>query len=194
MTSDVNIYRASIATERLRQCEILSNLVQLIPHNDDPSIIDQIIRTNIIILSQDCDLHSDYDERLNKQSGEEFDETKLLPNLLLVELFAIRDIRERSSINCSVYGKIKTNQHERYQYLASIAEKEDLMKEGLSEMVCDFNYYISVPTDYVYLQFESDNLKRRSVIIPPYLEHLSSRFANHLSRVGLPIAHDKYRA
>jgi hypothetical protein len=65
----------------------------------------------------------------------------------------------------------------------------DRLQEGLPELAIDFKRYFTVPTDEVYRRIELGEARRRCLLISPYLEHLSSRYAYFLSRIALPVDH-----
>lgn len=60
---------------------------------------------------------------------------------------------------------------------------------GLPELGIDFKKIFTIPTDEIYQRIALGQVKRRAVLVSPYLEHLSSRFAYFLSRIALPQEH-----
>ena len=65
----------------------------------------------------------------------------------------------------------------------------DGLQQGLPELTIDFKRYFTIPTDEVYKRIEISETKRRCVLVGPYLEQLSSRFAYFIGRVALPEDH-----
>ncbi len=98
MNQTVDIYRPSNPEEQLRQCEIMSNLVHLVPRTDNPETTDQITIRYILLLSQDCDLNQDFNNR--KENKNKL--TEQLPYLIFVELYPFEEIRLIFDINDSV--------------------------------------------------------------------------------------------
>ena len=87
------------------------------------------------------------------------------------------------------WDRMKQNNDERYHFLEKAGRGCDRLNEELPELAIDFKRYFTVPTDEVYGRIAIGETQRRCVLTSPYLEHLSSRFANYLSRVGLPRPH-----
>ena len=190
-------YISSRALGPLRQSEILSNVHQHritleSLNNPDGVEVDPIDHELSIIISQDCDLEQDFRRReeLRANGGvlDRFD-TKLLPSILLCEVSA------EAAINAAVRGQrdsrqqFRQNKLERYQFLRAVEAMDDALGIGLEAMGIDFKRYFTVPTAELYAQLEGQ-CRRRCSLAPQYLEHLSIRFTNHLSRVGLPKNHD----
>ena len=77
-------------------------------------------------------------------------------------------------------------------------KKLDAVGKGFSELAIDFKRYFTIPPDEVRRRLdletpvpgsEAIRARRRSVFMSPYLEHLSTRFAQYFSRVALPEQH-----
>jgi hypothetical protein len=149
--------------------------------------ISKIRFPHVVVLSQDCDLVGDYRVRWSKAKASSQD--KKLFSVLVVPLynaahfFAGTHLSDLQMTMQSVKkdgtaGKqLQQNETPRYHYC-------DFPKEvPLVPSVIDFKHYFSVNVEY---------LKRNRVdkfvcrISPLFREHLSLRFANFLSRVGLP--------
>jgi hypothetical protein len=190
-------YISSSLDTQLRQAEILSNVFQYkiaVESLGDPDgvEIEPVIHEFAIILSQDCDLEQDFKSReAIRASGASLDrlDDKLLPSVLMCEVATERAIDDaiRSQGN-TIRQRFRKNQEERYQFLHAVAKSDDAAGDGLEAMGIDFKRYFSVPTAELYAQLKS-GCNRRCRLAPQYLEHLSKRFTNHLSRVGLPKNH-----
>jgi len=152
------IYRVSSTDGPIRQCEIFSNLVHLIPRTEDPLTIDQITKPYVILVTQDCDLHNDYLARHDHYTDDLKRKAQLLPFLTFIELLPIGEIYSKYGISSSLAKKVKTNQHDRYQYFRIVSAGEDSMCEGMPEFVCDFRRSFSVPTDYIYRELSIGRL------------------------------------
>lgn len=183
------IYSPSPPKGPLRQGEILSDLKQPIPrsayHNSEEIMVDFIEHPYTIVVSQDCDLDWDY-----KARQEEGKASKLLPNILFCEVVSAQNLRNSDSINSDLWRRIRINKDERYQFLQTIPSEEDALRQGIPEFGIDFKRYFTLRTDDVYAALASNTAQRRSRLISPYLEHLSTRFAYYQFRVALPSDHE----
>lgn len=137
-----------------------------------------------IVISQDCDLMWDHEERQKPQPNI----YKLLPNILLCEVLAATDLRGRNRLDSDIWKRVVQNKDERYHFLRSVDALEDLVGQGLPDLAIDFKRYFTVPTDEVYAQLALD-ARRRTRLVSPYLEHLCDRFAYFRQRVALPEDH-----
>lgn len=142
-----------------------------------------------LILTQDCDLEQDYAVRfLAPKPGSD----KLMPAVLLAvaqpaaAVFA--SIAENSKKQWDRLN-IQKNKNERFHFLQKVGPDTDRLGQQLPELVIDFKRYFTVPTDVLYRRIELGESARRCVLVSPYLEHLSGRFAHYLSRVALPSDH-----
>lgn len=183
------IYSPSPPEGPLRQGEILSDLKQPIPrsayHNSEEIVVDFIEHPYAIVVSQDCDLDWDY-----KARQEEGKTSKLLPNILLCEVMTAQNLRNNSDIKSNIWQRIRINKDERYHFLQTIPPEEDALLQGIPELGIDFKRYFTLRTDEVYAALTSNTAQRRSRLISPYLEHLSTRFAYYQFRVALPSDHE----
>jgi hypothetical protein len=135
-----------------------------------------------VLLSQDCDLEHDYDNRLDKNSPIK---DKYLQSLLLCPAYPAQSFREGKHlekmgmvmrpITTDPWKRLIQLNDARYHYLEG---KLDLQ---VPELVIDFKHYLTVPRDIIY----GSNCYIATIEIV-YRDHLSSRFANYLSRIGLP--------
>ena len=191
MQPSPRIYR--ITTHRadscLRQGEILSDLIQfrldVATLGAEAPTASPYRHPFALLLTQDCDLEQDFFARSGTIALD-----KQLPNLLFCEVARAQELYDRiRQTNRKLWDRIKINKDERYHYLQKVEPSCDTLFEGLPELGVDFKKYFTVPTDEVYRRVEIGEAKRRSLIVSPYLEHLSSRFAYFLSRVALPQDH-----
>jgi hypothetical protein len=174
---------------QLRQGEILCNLTQI--HLDLKTVgLQEIsvlpkIHDYAVILSQDCDLEQDFKARVGQNTQD-----KLIPSILFCEVITAEQLRQSpGGMNSSIWGRVRTNKDERYQFLQRVEPAQDAQGEGLPELGIDFKRYFTIPVDEVYRRIEIGEVQRRCVLSSPYLEHLCCRFANYLSRVALPLDH-----
>jgi hypothetical protein len=167
----------------------MANVIRLIPdlktlQDDSPSLTKEIYPL-AIVLSQACDLEQDYRNRsANKRSR--------LTEILFCPIETAQEIRNREGeerIVTEQWKQIKNNKAERFHFLETIPAEYDCENAGFPELCIDFKSYFTMPTSEVYHRIQLKEAKRRTVLQSPYLEHLSRRFANYLSRIGLPRDH-----
>jgi hypothetical protein len=148
--------------------------------------VDLVSHPFAIVLSQDCDLEIDFLARNQPQSLSN-PEDKLLLSVLFCEVISARELKGRLS-DGQLWRQIRENRHDRYAYLRSAPPELDARNVGFPDLGIDFKRYFTIPTKIVYEQLSS-KAERRACLQSPYLEHLSARFANYLSRIALPEEH-----
>lgn len=185
----------------LRQGEILTNVVQVlvVPGSDitdKTSVQIDIMKFPLaIVISQDCDLSSDY---LNRQRLALEEDTakqskirhKLLPNVLLCELENAYIQKDNFLNEPTLWERIVKNDDFRYHLLQKITKEEDRLQEGFDPLIVAFRRYFTVPTEDLLKRIESAETNRRCYMQSPYFEHVSDRFTHYTGRVGLPNDHD----
>lgn len=141
-----------------------------------------------VILSQDCDLEQDH--RVRFPAGQKPSD-KLLSQVLLAELYPAEQIFGivKTAGGNKAWDRVRQNNDPRYHFLEGVPFSADRINEGLPELVMDFKRFFTVPIDELYQRIDLTHTVRRCVMVSPYLEHLSDRFAYYLSRIGLPIDH-----
>ena len=177
----------------LRQSELLSNVVygrqRLESIGTGNPVVDQIVIERALVISQDCDLDQDHRVRF-PPSDKPSD--KLIPSVLLSQVFTAEslfgDIKSRYG-GSNAWKRVQQNNDPRFHYLQAVTPGCDRLNDGIPELVIDFKRYFAIPTDELYFRIESGETLRRCVLLSPYLEHLSCRFAHYLGRVGLPTDH-----
>ena len=172
----------------LRQGEILSDLIQsqlniTSLELDDGPKIDYKVHPYAVVVAQDCELIQDFTARQRQIASD-----KLIPNVLFCEAVTAQELRGRDDIKSDIWKRIRQNKDERYQFLESVTAEQDVLGLGLPELGLDFKRYFSVPTEEVYYWLKT-GATRRSRLVTPYVEHLSTRFFNYQSRVALPAEH-----
>lgn len=187
------LYSASLQSEPLRQGEILSGVLQrlrtvksLLP-NQKPELA-EMEHPFAIVVSQDCDLLTDFEFRKTSQGIVQESSHKVLPNTLLCEVVTLEDFLARVPKGRDIWKRIIENKDERYHVLQQVPQSEDLPGHGLPSLGIDFRRYFSIRTEELYIQLEM-GVSRRCRLNSPYLEHFSSRFAAYLSRIALPKDH-----
>jgi hypothetical protein len=185
----VGAYTASNADGPLRQCEVLENVIEA-------RIIVESLRLNLgefeveerihplgIVLTQDCDLTWDYNART---TGDPQQGHKLLPNVLLCELWEADRLRGTQAISTNPWKRIRQNQDERYHYLSECGAEDDLAGTGLVVLAIDFKRVFTVPTDELYFRISAGQVRHRCCLNGAFLQDLSNRFGYYQMRVALP--------
>lgn len=178
-------------TRALRQGEILSGLMQAkvkldgVESYDRATAFEMITHPFAIVVSQGCDLDWDFRARSENPSNE----WKRIPSVLFCEAITAEQLRGRADINSGIWQRIKGNNDERYHFLQRVPAEQDADQRGLPELGIDFKRYFTLPTEDVYFQISTRQIKRRAVLRSPYVEHLSSRFCYFQSRIALPADH-----
>lgn len=138
-----------------------------------------------IVLSQECDLEQDFD--VQKKPTENGD--KILPTILVCPAYNLKQFqtgdhyvhlngRKMRAWTSGEATKLTSNtQHERYHKLI-----EDL-EFSIPELIIDFKHFYTVPRDLMYSIYKNGY---KASTKPLFREHISRRFANYLSRIGLP--------
>lgn len=135
-----------------------------------------------VIVTQDCDLTWDYEARRIEQQSSH----KLLPNILLCELWKADDLRGRQAIVSNIWKRIRQNQDERYHCLQACDASCDLGGAGFPPLAIDFKRVLTVPTEELYYRVSTGQVLRRSVLTGLFLQDLSNRFGYYHLRVALP--------
>lgn len=137
------------------------------------------------ILSQECDLEHDYNNRADLEKCK-ISTDKFLQMLLVCPAYIAEDVRQGThlpnhimqSFGRDQWKRIKQNNDSRYHFLAEDPEKQ------VPDLVIDFKHYFTIPRAIAY----RDSIKSNFVasLDDLFREHLSNRFAHYLSRIGLP--------
>lgn len=176
---------------RISQGDILRDveMIEYAIEKDGKIEISKIEFPLVIVLSQDCDLQQDFAYRWGKPQKSTQD--KYLISVLVAPLYNAEHVFEgnhlselnlkmqdiNSDTSKSVKEKIKDNEIPRYHY---IIFPEDV---PIVPSIIDFKHYFSVNVEHL------KKVKQKSFICKVselYRERISQRFANFLSRIGLP--------
>ena len=162
----------------MRFCRISHNMC-MTPRLGD---VDLITHDYAIVLSQDCDLLWDFNRIEQKKISE-------LTSVLFYELETVPATKARLP-GSDILRRILDTRDERYQLLQSCPKENDLELVGIPDLIVDFKRFFCVPPREVYRQCrEASGAARRCKLEMPYREHLQSRAAFYLQRVGLPEPH-----
>jgi len=168
---------------RLYQGDILKDITFVTGRSEKEKEKDEYSLPFFIIMNQDCDLNNDFNYR-KKTDSEEQD--KFLLSILVCPAFSIEDFASGNHLGDwkmrVIYKKeiekIKKNDSEkRYHYLESNNEL------SIPELVVDFKCFFTIPRDLIYSHKKQGYVASLNEL---FREELSQRFANYLSRIGLP--------
>ncbi len=172
----------------IRQGEILSDIVEWLadPTTDPPDVL-KVEHEYCVVATQDCDLEQDF----NARNGEKVKPQNHIAEVLLLSAFPSTKTNENHIEDKGLHKKIRNNDHPKLQLLESVPSNEDLCGEGVPELVVDMKQVFSIRRDELYRQIsaESDPARRRARLVSPYRDHLQTKLAFHLGRVGLPEPH-----
>jgi hypothetical protein len=143
-----------------------------------------------IVLSQDCDLDEDFEDR--KGDGADGHDA-YIPSILICHAFPALELKEGAHLkdfgynmkykNKHEFNYIKTNRDPRYHYLPKYKDYE------IPHLVLDFKQIYALPRTYLYKIYNDYYLASLNELIR---EQLCQRFSNYFSRFGLPkIEHEK---
>lgn len=169
------------ASGELRQAEILSGLTE---YSFDPETgeVDYEMHQFCVVLSQDCDLLRDFEDRQQEKPSP-------LNGILIFLARPATDIRDMVK-GGDIRKRIIQNNDERYHVLEATPPEHDALSEGLPALVIDFRRFFTLTAKSVYFQCaQPEGAKRRSILATPYREHLQSRLAFYMARVALPTPH-----
>ena len=190
------IYKPSDECSPLRQGEILTGVIQYKPIIDeiqDSLELHELSFTPIchpytIVVTQDCDLDWDYKARTTNSNP-----TKLLNSVVLCEIETAEKVRGNEGVNRKEWELIVAHRHERYYFFENFPPESELQKEGLPELTADFKRVFSIDSGTLYHQIKIGVVKRRAMLISPYLEHFSGRYHNFHNRIALPFQYESQR-
>lgn len=181
-----SIYEPAQRNGAIRQCEIITGLIQFVLNIEaiEPEFT-PMIHPYALVVSQDCDLDWDYKARNVAPSA-----NKLLPSVLLCEVSTAEELRGTAEMNSNIWGNIKNNKNERYQFLQKVTAEEDSFSKGFPELSVDFKRYFTMSTAELYFRTRHGaEARRRCRLRSPYVEHFSDRFYYFQSRIALPSDH-----
>lgn len=140
---------------------------------------DEIFLEYAVVMSQDCDINSDYICRKSHKNNNQSLPTILICPAYNCASFCMGQHIQGWKMDTSVSKEklIKNEDFKRYHYL------EEDIDNSVPELAIDFKHFFALPTDFLY-----DNRKDHYVatINELFREALSQRFAVFLSRFGLP--------
>lgn len=177
-------------TDRICQGDIFRDveLIEYVTEESGLLEVSKIVFPLVIVLTQDCDLEQDHNSRWSDSPPANQD--KWLISVLVAPLYNaahvfngehLSDLEvemqriKKSSTHASFF---RSNQLARYHYLEF---PDDI--QIVEQAVIDFKHYFSVHVAYLKQVKET---KFVCTISDLFREDISQRFANFLSRIGLP--------
>jgi len=182
---------------RIKQGDIFKDIRYIKSYQEKRGVyeVDAINFPLVIVLTQDCDLEQEHNQRLKNIDAEEKNHNNYLLSILVAPLYNfehfsggehLKDVDleivepKMENFNTgskSILKKIKQNELPRYHYM-------DFPKDiPIIPSVIDFKHYFSVDTEIIK---KEKNKKFVCSVRELYREQISLRFANFLSRIGLP--------
>jgi len=139
-----------------------------------------------VVLSQDCDLDQDFASRAVASRA---DDDKFLRTVLVAPAYEAESFRAGTHLEglgqrMRAFGtkeldRVKQNSLPRYHFLPGHPPLQ------LPDLVIDFKHFLTIPRDVLYRAVEWPSTYLATIEIL-FREHLSSRFAQFVSRIGLP--------
>jgi hypothetical protein len=190
-SAECDAFCVSSDADSLRQGEILSNVIAYniaYDGNESPIGLAPVRYRYCLVMSQDCDLDQDCSGFTKKNRPQ-----SLLECILMCPMEEEEAANAKSGVGRGeLWKQVQQNKNERYALLRSIEARYDSAGAGIPKLIVDYKKYFSVPTAELYRQLRLSSpagAKRRCFLKSPYREHVQSRFAYYMSRVGLPVAH-----
>ncbi|EMG37382.1 hypothetical protein PCS_01895 [Desulfocurvibacter africanus PCS] len=185
-----------IKTE-LRQCtricqgDIFKNVETIESAKEESGIltINKLIFPYVYVLTQDCDLLQDFDNKEKCKNGGKDNQDKYLISVLVAPIYNAEHFISGTHLSelgiksrpidwkRSEGNNIRNNEVSRYHYLEFSKNVE------IVNSIIDFKHYFSVHTETL-LSEKSD--KYICTVDVLYRENISHRFSSYLSRIGLP--------
>lgn len=144
---------------------------------------EEIIWSNVLVVSQSCDLHREQENKKELPSNE-------ILSVLVVPIFNLSDFqkgthltnlgKDSEEVTNRMLGRISLSN--RYQILK--LRDDEKLQFKIEDSILDFRYYFTVPII---------KLKRENYLFSlhsPYIEKITQSFAHYISRIPLPIELD----
>lgn len=176
---------AKSSKDRLSQGDVLENVeYKIIALEDESRVLYSITFPYIIVLTQDCDLEWDFE---NRNDTEKKNHDKFLQSVLFCPAYISEQFKEGQHLlklnltmatwTGDLWKRVIQNQHDRFHYLEGGTEM------NMPNLIIDFKHYYTISRDEIYGSYKE---KYKTSVETLYREQLSQRFAYYLSRIGLP--------
>ena len=174
---------------RITQGDIFKDveIIESIEDNGNSLRIKKVTFPLVICLNQDCDLLSDWRDREREKNGEpDVNKDCRLLHIIVAPLFNYELFKtgnhwngiflQDKAYNSKLKSKFENNEIPRYHYLNFPAKDKEM------EMIIDFKHFFTINTEQLYDKIGS----RICSIDILFRERICQRFANFISRIGLP--------
>lgn len=140
----------------------------------------------VIVLTQDCNLEKDFITR--EKFLNSFPSRTHIRNILICPAFDSEEFSRGTHIEGEQYDPLKTRELEkiegndemkRYHYL-----KSGQLEYDFPNLIVDFNLFYTISRNTMYCYRKEHYVATLGEL---FREELSQRFANYLSRIGLPL-------
>lgn len=176
--------------DRIEQGDIITDVefIESVEEKDGIITVSKIIFPLVIVLTQDCDLTWDFKSRNSEKT---VNQDKYLFSVIVAPLYNyehfitgehLSELNQKMRLISSNPNKtdnknLKENETARYHYL----DFDETIQ--IVNSVIDFKHYFTVN-----IQKLQEHKKRHYIcsVSELYRERISQRFANYLSRIGLP--------
>jgi len=165
----------------LRNVDVIDNYIL---EQSGELVYDELNLPYIVVMTQDCDLESDFRNR-SQTTPEKHD--KFLRTVLVCPAYIAANFKEGKHLedlglmmekwNSKSFNQIKDQNKDRFHFLNQDQELQ------VPELIIDFKHYYAIPRETLFRMY---NLHYLATINQLFREFLSQRFANYLSRIGLP--------
>ena len=152
-----------------------------------------LIKINLqyaVIGNQECDLQQ-YNDKIKKNAkgvintDEKGQKDKYIPNIILFPAYLQEPFRTGDHLspsgsqpwNSEKWREITKNKNDRFHFIASDVRFQ------IQDLVIDFKHIYTIKTEYFLESYSGWYLASMNEL---FREHLSQRFCNYLSRIGLP--------
>lgn len=176
-------YQQSAAAE-LRQGELLGSVTEHTVRPGDsveePFLVDSRIHPRVIVVTADCDLLKDHQNRPPAADNP----LHCLDHVLLCDVYTLEEIH---GVTPATFGSkemkvVRRNQNERYHVLpAATIEGTEI---SLPELYIDFRRCIGIPPTSLYRAIANGESLRLGRLPPVFLQDFCHRIFSFLSRVG----------
>jgi hypothetical protein len=148
---------------------------------------DKLVFPYVVVVTQDCDLEHDYNNWTREDPQKQ---DKIIPSVLVCPAYRVEEFKkgihlvEITGVRMREIGKNEFEKYiakcrfNRYHYLVRDAGFE------VPDLVLDFKHYFTVPVPVLYMMYNEIHFV--ASVNEVFREHLSQRFSEFLSRVGLP--------
>lgn len=201
MKSNVDSRYYKHGEERICQGDIFRDLKypeRYLPQDHELDV-EELYIPYLVVLTQDCDLLSDFRNRNNilkidcdtgEDCSTEKNHDKILQSILVCPAYPAKLLKKGKHLEglrfqmqnfnkkSTMWNFVITNQNPRYHFLEGEIDLQ------MPEVVIDFKHYYTIPREILYEKLEKDYLQSLNEL---FREELSHRFAHYLSRVGVPL-------